>query len=496
MPGVDIDPAALSRSESIPNGITTPSATTKPLITTSTTTQKAAKAAPSAPRVDLEPLYTSLKTSIGDNWGDYKDAVSRFILGHLSHAELTRQTSSFILIDPHRTHLHNTLICAIHANINRDPPEQGVAPWVSTNDKPTAVPKPVSGDKAKLRLKHEAMLLSRGARDRIKSVNDDAPSPISHPLRLHTTSKRPYTTTTTNPTTTSLGTPISSTAPTNSASTSLNRDLEIRRRYNHPLACEIHDLPASASLAERVLPICYEEGLAGGSANPTGCADLLLTATELFVKEVLTGLLARTGPPPRGPNTSQPAASSSAKIAPPGSHTTNGTNASPRATRHVAPTKPPTTNGHTARPDPNANSTASTNLSTRSDTGPQGDLGLAWELGDAWLSGMMPWLGEQRALAAYDRITEDGEAYDGDNHDDDGGGDAAAPPSQAHDVNGVEQDAHGMDVDGAVNGSAAHDGGGEDAYAIDESAWHWQGGGRGDRLQLDRLLDDCLVIGQ
>ena len=77
----DINPAALSRPDAITtanpaslslskaNGVSVPS------------TQKALKTISTAQRIDLEPLYTSLKAAIGDNWGGYKEAISLFVLG-------------------------------------------------------------------------------------------------------------------------------------------------------------------------------------------------------------------------------------------------------------------------------------------------------------------------------------------------------------------------------------------------------------------------------
>ena len=78
--------------------------------------------------------------------------MNELFAGQLSHDELARQTDDIIADDTHKEHLHNQLICTIHANVFRDPPEQGVASWVSTNDKPTTLAKPVSGDAAKQRL--------------------------------------------------------------------------------------------------------------------------------------------------------------------------------------------------------------------------------------------------------------------------------------------------------------------------------------------------------
>ena len=74
--------------------------------------------------------------------------------------------------DPTIEHLHNQLIAGIFANLGRDLPEPGVAPWVSANDKPTVLAKPVSGDAAEQRLKTEIMRLPARDRRRLKEVPD------------------------------------------------------------------------------------------------------------------------------------------------------------------------------------------------------------------------------------------------------------------------------------------------------------------------------------
>ena len=77
----DIDPAALSRSDPIlpPSG--TPTITTKSLATSAPAIQKPAKTINTAQRIDLEPLYTSLRAAIGEHWAGYKEAISLFVLG-------------------------------------------------------------------------------------------------------------------------------------------------------------------------------------------------------------------------------------------------------------------------------------------------------------------------------------------------------------------------------------------------------------------------------
>ena len=75
-------------------------------------------------------------------------------------------------LGPNVEHLHNQLIAAIYGNVTRDLPEPGVAPWVSANDKPTVLSKPVSGDAAEQRLKTEVMQLPARDRRRLKEIPD------------------------------------------------------------------------------------------------------------------------------------------------------------------------------------------------------------------------------------------------------------------------------------------------------------------------------------
>ncbi|KAL8696752.1 MAG: hypothetical protein Q9201_007501, partial [Fulgogasparrea decipioides] len=168
----DIDPAALSRSDSTAtfnpstlnpiksNGVSAPSSA------------KAQKTTNAAQRIDLEPLYASLKGAIGDNWGRYKDAISLFILGHLNENELSLQINHCVCAETNTEHLHNQLVAAIYGNVLRDVPDQGVAPWISANDKPTLLSKPLAGDEAEQRLKREVMQLPARDRRRIKEVAD------------------------------------------------------------------------------------------------------------------------------------------------------------------------------------------------------------------------------------------------------------------------------------------------------------------------------------
>ena len=65
-----------------------------------------------------------------------------------------------------------TSLQRLYGNVVRDLPDHGVAPWVSANDKPMVLSKPVTGDAAEQRLKVEVMKLAARDRRRLKEVPD------------------------------------------------------------------------------------------------------------------------------------------------------------------------------------------------------------------------------------------------------------------------------------------------------------------------------------
>ena len=74
--------------------------------------------------------------------------------------------------------------------------------------------------------------------------------------------------------------------------TQLDWDLEIRKRYTHPLFHETLEFPDAPTIANRMLPICYEEALPNGPSDQ--CAEFMATAAEMFVKDVVGSVLSLT----------------------------------------------------------------------------------------------------------------------------------------------------------------------------------------------------------
>ncbi|KAI2625726.1 transcriptional regulator of RNA polII, SAGA, subunit-domain-containing protein [Hypoxylon sp. NC1633] len=276
----DIDPAALSRPSV---SLSTP--TLKSITVSAPTTQKVTKTSQIIPaRIDLEPLYTAIKSAIGnEQWNVYKEATTQFILGRLNQVEYSERIDP-LLFSPNgdKSHLHNQLLAAIYGNLTREMPDQGVAPWVSANDKPptNVGVKPVTGDAAERKLKGEVMQLPSRDRRRIKELaqNDFDPFEIiatgfseHHRNRIARVPDIP---------------------PSANGLNKMNWDLEIRKKFAQPLAVESGEFPDQASIESRMLPICYEQGLISGHAPDA--AQFMTVASETFIKEFLSTVYSRT----------------------------------------------------------------------------------------------------------------------------------------------------------------------------------------------------------
>ncbi|EEQ31828.1 hypothetical protein McanMca71_007696 [Microsporum canis] len=273
---MQIDPAALTGTADFASVV--PASTTKAVPAAPPITQKTSKALISVPRLDIEPIYTELKSAIGDGWTEYKQATTLFLLGHLNQNEFTARATPLLAVDPRREHLHNNFVCALLGNLTRDLPDHGVASWVSANDKPTVVSKPTSGDAAEQRLKTEVMQLPPRDRRRLKAIPEPDPGALPNPLEEYQLAKQ-------------IRLPDQVPASAGGLNKT-NWELEIRKRYAQPLASETGEFPDSESIYARMTPICYEESISNGASFP--CATYMAIATENFVKTFLSNVFGRT----------------------------------------------------------------------------------------------------------------------------------------------------------------------------------------------------------
>ncbi|EXJ92940.1 hypothetical protein A1O3_01496 [Capronia epimyces CBS 606.96] len=273
------NPAALTRSDT---ATSIPSAAKVPPGSSSKTT----KATQNYPRIDLEPLYTELKSLIGHNWEVYYDAITRFIRGELNAREFGDLCDAFIYTSPQTEHAHNTLVLAILCNTGRDPPEPGLAAWVSsTTDKAAmaASSKPaITSDAAEQRLKVEVMALPPRDRRRLKAIANDKleeeAAARKNPYEEYYNALR-----------IKAPEPVSGSA---AGLTKTNWDLEIRKRYLQPLFSETLEFPDTPTIHARIVPICYEESVSSGCSIQ--CAELVAIAAETYLKGLLGEVISRT----------------------------------------------------------------------------------------------------------------------------------------------------------------------------------------------------------
>ncbi|KAI1036020.1 hypothetical protein LB505_006595 [Fusarium chuoi] len=276
----DIDPAALSRPSV---SLSTPILSNKTLAGSISGAPKIAKSSQIIPaRIDLEPLYTALKAAIGnEKWTIYKESTTEFLIGRLNQTEYSERIDPILAGPGDKEHLHNNLIAAIYGNVTREMPDQGLAPWVSANDKPAATTgiKPVSGDATERRLKGDVMQLPTRDRRRIKDLVQNDWDPHESISNVFADTRRKLST-------------VTDATPTVGGINNMNFDLEIRKRYAQPLAVESGEFPDINMISGRMLPSCYEAGLVNG--HTVDAPQFLSVAVETFIKEVLTQVFSRT----------------------------------------------------------------------------------------------------------------------------------------------------------------------------------------------------------
>ncbi|ORY57251.1 transcriptional regulator of RNA polII, SAGA, subunit-domain-containing protein [Pseudomassariella vexata] len=448
-----LDPAALSRPSV---NLSTP--ILKSITVSAPSSQKVTKTSQIIPtRIDLEPLYTALKSAIGsEQWTIYKESTTQFILGRLNQAEYSERIDP-ILASPNgeRDHLHNQLLAAIYGNLTREMPDLGLAPWVSANDKPTAGvgAKPITGDAAERRLKGEVMQLPSRDRRRIKelALNDFDPyesmTSMFSDLHRGRSAKAP-------------DVPPSASGGLNK----MNFDLEIRKRYAQPLAIESGEFPDVASIESRMMPMCYEAGLVNGHVSDA--AQLMTVATENMVKEFLSSVLARTRSNGPGDSGSAGFGSGSSWVQ---TH---------KYRRHLRREEAALMRGEMARDKSGLLPVESKAANERAPLG-MADLRLALEIGDCGL-GSFPIVAKSIMYNYREGELEHYNDYtwiEGRN------------PAES---NAVEM---GSDINGASSSSLTNGVTHAEPMDIDvDELWGWEGAEDTDMQAIDSVLDSCLAV--
>ena len=240
----------------------------------------------------------------------------------------------------------------------------------------------------------------------------------------------------------------------------LDWDLEIRKRYTQPLASETGEFPDADTIQGRMVPICYEESLVNGCAP--ACAGFMATATEQFIKEVLSNIYTRT-------RSNMPGGSVNSIM-------------TSRYKKQVRQEAEAAERGELVRAP--GSGLLPVEVKEAANRKPLGmhDLRLATEIGDCGL-GQFPIIvgrvmnGRQEGeWEEYHARKREDEAWKQE-EEERARERLAKVNGMAHGVNGL----HGLD----------------DEFEEDEDDdFGWEGGSARDRAQLNALLDECLAIGQ
>ena len=196
-----------------------------------------------------------------------------------------------------------------------------------------------------------------------------------------------------------------------------------------------------------MVPICYEESLVNGCSLT--CADFMATATEQYIKEVLSGIFGRTR--------SNISASSGNGIM------------TKKYRQQLEREEEAWLKGDVIKGAGNGMLPVEAREAMGRQPLGMGDLRLALEVGNCSL-GQMP-LVVEKVMGGYLEGELEEWVQDG--------------------MSEVEESR----VVGVVEGVNGINGASIDEPPIDGSDWGWEGGGAADREKLNSLLDDCLAIG-
>ena len=240
----------------------------------------------------------------------------------------------------------------------------------------------------------------------------------------------------------------------------LDWDLEIRKRYSLPLASETGEFPDAETIHGRMVPICYEESLPNGCAPL--CANFMATATEHFIKEVLSTVYTRT-------RSNMPGGSVNSIL----TH---------RFKTQLRKEEEAASRGDLVRaPGSGLLPVEVKEAAARKPLGMH-DLRFALELGDCGL-GQFPIIVGKVMNGNPEGQWEEYQKRKREDEEADRREEEMRRERLAH-LNG-----------NSVNGTHGTNGAPDDDLDDEDETWGWEGGSAADRMQLNALLDECLAVG-
>ena len=290
-------------------------------------------------RVDVELFISEFREELGPSkWEEYRQALSHFLMGKLSRAELVIALRETIGLRGYGMRNHNTLIEALLANSYREPPpgtESSLAKWNSNLRSKSRYALNAGNDN----IHHDILSLPVRERKRIKAIAKDAALYMKQPLLkpllpslIETRRKllphipydkdpsksydpsnpqKPSELNSPNPVTKAIAAskmlkeakkdvdlapapqptssgilydPILNLHPAHTSGP-LTWKQDIVQAFDTPMASEIHELSEDSQLGQRMLGTALENGLVNGIG--VGAVDVMQVGLEYYLRNIL-----------------------------------------------------------------------------------------------------------------------------------------------------------------------------------------------------------------
>ena len=257
---------------------------------------------PTSKRVEISSFVSKFQKTLGEGWDAYQIAVSLFIVGKLSRAELLEQIAP-VLSKKGTRHMHNRLLMSMLANCYRVEPLDGISTSLFGN---TSKKRKIGSKSSKYeQLKKDVLSLSIRERVRIKGITKESGKKgmIQNVMVLSRQAMVPKVpiVTTNNSLSVSSSSPHPSAAGAASDESNSNKkgsnNLEmtlisvkdILDMINEPLCTETYELPERKRMRDIMLGLAREHGLLGGVSMKA--VDVLYLGLQYHLKSIIGNVI-------------------------------------------------------------------------------------------------------------------------------------------------------------------------------------------------------------
>lgn len=259
-------------------------------------------------RVEISSFVSKFQKTLGDGWDSYQIAVSLFIVGKLSRAELLEQIAP-VLSKKETRHMHNRLLMSMLANCYRIEPLDGISTSLFGN---TSKKRKLGSKSSQYeQLKKDVLSLSIRERVRIKGITKESGKKgmIQNVMVLSRQAmvpKVPIVTSNNGPSspnsasTSGSGAAATAAAASGDANAGKNKgnnNLEmtlisvkdILDMINEPLCTETYELPERRRMRDIMLGLAREHGLLGGVSMKA--VDVLYLGLQYHLKSIIGNVI-------------------------------------------------------------------------------------------------------------------------------------------------------------------------------------------------------------